>query len=837
MEGSLGVGGKGANLIRLRDAAFPVPPFVVLEAREYREFVAAHGLELVIADALVRPPAEASDEIRQAFRQPFPEAQRRRILQAADVVARGPVAVRSSATAEDLPEASFAGQHDSFLDVVGPEALLEAVVECFSSLWTERAISYRTHNGIDHGEVTIAVIVQEMVPAEAAGVLFTADPLTGRRGRVVVEAVHGSAEELVLGTVTPERYEVDDGVLLPSPEPTAEPTLTAYQVVTLASLGKRIEHEFGAPQDIEWTLAGGSFQVVQSRPITTLYPLPEPSPPDALWFSVGAFQGVLNPLTPLGQDVLQVMAAGIPTLVGGHVDYRANPYLRPAGERLWIRLDDVLRTRAGIVIGKMLQMIDPNASATVAALAGEYMPSTRASIRAVRRLLPFIAKVVPGVLRGFRRPESARARVEEPGQRLVDGVAASLEAASGTPARRLAARVEAVREFGRVAFPTMLPVFGPIMVPSVAATIRLRALAAHSGLSDAQSLVLEIMGSLTGNVTARMDRELWDAARAIRDDGESRQSFEGRTAVELAEAYLAGELPAVAQKAVARFLRDYGTRGPAEIDIGAARWAEAPEGVLRTMQGFLSVPEEQSPARLHEAGRLRAASALRRLEDAVGGWRSRQVRFLASRLRGLFGARETPKFAMARCLGLLRRALLDSGEDLVAAGRIERSDDVFFLTLDELGAAFDDTTLRDVVAGRRTNRAREQRRTRVPVVMTGDGRTFYEAPGGGDGELSGSGVSPGTVEGVARVVEDPASSQLQPGEILVCRGTDPAWTPLFLVAGGLVTEVGGLMTHGAVVAREYGLPAVVGVAHATSILTTGSRIRLDGSTGAITMVE
>lgn len=332
-----------------------------------------------------------------------------------------------------------------------------------------------------------------------------------------------------------------------------------------------------------------------------------------------------------------------------------------------------------------------------------------------------------------------------------------------------------------------------------------------------------------------MDLALWDVARRIRADAAAREAFVDPQAA--AARFEAGGLPAVAQDGLRDFLARYGMRGVAEIDLGVPRWRERPEEVIRTLVAYLALEPGQAPDVLHEHGRRDAENALRRLERASSPPAGRLIRFLGSRIRGLFGARETPKFVLVQCLGLLREGLLRTGEDLVEAGTFERADDVFFLQLEELRDAFLRPDLREVVAQRRGQRAVEERRPRVPVVMVGDGRTFYDAGAPGEGDLSGLGVSPGIVEGRARVVEHPGTSVLQPGEILLCRGTDPAWTPLFLTAVGLVTEVGGLMTHGSVVAREYGLPAVVGVPNATEVLAPGPRIRLDGTTGAITFLD
>ncbi|MFZ1284880.1 MAG: PEP-utilizing enzyme, partial [Propionicimonas sp.] len=216
------------------------------------------------------------------------------------------------------------------------------------------------------------------------------------------------------------------------------------------------------------------------------------------------------------------------------------------------------------------------------------------------------------------------------------------------------------------------------------------------------------------------------------------------------------------------------------------------------------------------------------------------ARFLASRIRGLMGARETPKFTVIKAMGMVRNGLLESGADLVAAGVLERADDVCFLRLAELDRVWtqDAAHWRPIITARRRLDDRETRRAQVPRVILSDGRTFYEGlADAADGALAGSPVSPGVAEGRVRVVSDPASESLAPGEILVCRATDPAWTPLFLAAAGLVTEVGGMMTHGSVVAREYGIPAVVGVHDATRRLSTGQRVRLDGTHGTIEVLD
>ncbi|MFN8098749.1 MAG: PEP/pyruvate-binding domain-containing protein [Dermatophilaceae bacterium] len=856
------VGGKAANLQTLRDRGFPVPEFIVIETWEYAEFLRDHALTDVIDAALAgSTAADASERIRAAFRVNLSGTQRDRLATRLGPLLGRPLAVRSSATAEDLPDLSFAGQQDTFLDVVGLEAALVAIVECWSSLWTERAIGYRDRAGVRHDDVAIAVVVQEMVDAEVSGVLFTADPMTGHRGHTVIDAVRGLGEALVAGEATPDNVVVDSatGDVLSQRVIGPQPVLTADAIADLVAIGRRVAAAYGTPQDIEWVRRDGLLSLVQSRPVTSLYPLPEPDPSvvDAgvrtLWLSYSAFEGHLAPLTPFGQDVSHLLHAGAWRLFGRSVDYRANPFVAFAGGRLWVRIDQFLRRDAGRrIVPKVLASADPVMSSIVTPLLQEeafaVVPqpgssAARARVRAVGRLARFARPHVARIPGTLRAPDAARADLDL----AADSMLAELIRALGeaalkpTPAGRLTARLGVLEAFGDSAIPTIVPPFARVMLPVALLTRRLQHVARRTGLPDADALALGVLRSLPGNVTTEMDLALWSVARAIRDDAPARARFAEGSPADLASDCLAGRLPRPAQEAVDAFLAAYGMRGEHEMDLGAPNWAADPEGVMATLSSYVSLPDSAAPDAAYARGAIEAQAAIDTLATARGRLRGREVRFLASRLRTLSGGRDTPTFALVRALGMLRNALCDSGADLVASGAIDSPDDVFFLYADDLAsvfdAAFDTAPLRAVIAERRAEHERESRRTRVPLVLVGDGRTFFEGTTDATGELAGTGVSPGVVEGPVRVVDDPRTSGLRPGEILVCRATNPAWTPLFLSAGGVVTQIGGLMSHGSVVAREYGIPAVVGVNHATERLVTGQRIRLDGTSGSITVLE
>lgn len=847
------LGGKGANLVRLREAGLPVPPFVVLETDEYEVFVFEHGLAPTITAALHEPAAVASDAIRAAFAAARPSAeQRARLLRVlAPLLADGdliaPVAVRSSATAEDLPGHSFAGQQDTFLGVTTLEEALTRVVECWSSLWTERAITYRRRNALDHADVAIAVVVQQMVDADASGVLFTANPSTGRRDESVVEAVAGLGDALASGRVTPvtSTVETATGNLRSQTLAGGAAPLAPTHLQAVVALGRRIVELYGEPMDIEWARSGDSIHVLQARPITSLYPLPAPNPDrhdePEVWFSLGAFQGMLEPMTPLGQDALRMVLAGAPRLVGRRVDWRTNRFVQPAGERLWVRFDGLMRTRATRkFLLDFLPMVEPGSIAILTDLADEPgLRPTRVTPtpRIAAGLATLVPRVAPRVRAAPTNPAAARRALDRAAEHLVEQVERMMTAAAGrpTPQARLTARVQALEDYANRAFPVLLPAFAPIMLPTMLELRSLRELAARTGLPDADALAMAALRALPGNVTTEMDLTLADVAAEIRRDATSWGWVAETPASDLARQFLTGRLPRVAQASIARFLDAYGMRGVAEIDLGALRWRDDPTPVMHTIKSYLSLPASASPRALHKEGQHEAGRSIRRLMDASPPARALRIKRSAQAIRGLAGGRETPKFTMIRCFGIIRTGLDASAAELVEAGRLGAVADLAFLHVDELNRAFA-ADWHQLVAQRRAVAATEARRARVPRVLVEDGRAFHEGISAGNSELGGMGVSPGVAEGAVRVVLDPRTTQLHPGEILVCPGTDPAWTPLFLAAAGLITEVGGLMTHGSVVAREYGLPAVVGVHDATTRLADGQRVRIDGTSGAIELL-
>lgn len=878
-------GGKGLNLARLVDAGLPVPPGFIVTTDAYRAFVAANDLHAwvmaQVAGARPDDPEQlqtASEAIRARFAAgAVPEAVATAVQASYRTLssdATAAVAVRSSATAEDLPDLSFAGQQDTFLNVVGAEALLQAVVGCWSSLWTARAIGYRARNGIPHEEVALAVVVQCLVPAEASGVLFTADPLTGRRDHTVIDAIFGLGEALVSGQVEPDHYLVETatgrilekrlgakaltirdqaggGTTTETADASRRQALPDAAIRAVTALGRQTADLFGAPQDVEWAWAAGKLWLLQSRPITSLYPVPSlpaghpPHAPLRVYFSFAAVQGVLEPITPLGQDAIKLLFAGAARLFGYTTTPTEQTAVLSAGERLWINFTPLLRHPLGRrLTRRALALVEPGAEQALGTLWEDQRlrpGSGRLSPRTLRGLLRFFGPVVVRLWRTLRHPDRGREQLQAQMERFYSDAARRF-----AQAKSLTARVTLFEELVASGFVIIMPRFLPVIAGGMAALTLLNKLAQQAGLPGA----LLLTRGLPHNVTTEMDLGLWATAQAIQADPAARDYFGGHSAAELARAYLREQLPPAAQTAVATFLARYGVRGVGEIDLGRPRWNEDPAHVMQVVQNYLRIDDPaRAPDAVFARGAREAAVALVELETAVrrraplGRLKARLVRPAARRVRALAGLRESPKFFIIRVMWLVRRSLLESGRALAAQGVLAQPEDLFYLHLDELKAlaAGQPRDWQALVTARRQAYAREQRRRQIPRLLLSDGQAFYEGMGGNetaDGRtLSGSPVSPGVAEGVVHVVLNPHGVQLAPGEILVCPGTDPAWTPLFLSAGGLVMEVGGMMTHGSVVAREYGIPAVAGVNAATTRLETGQRVRIDGNRGRIILLD
>ena len=751
-------------------------------------------------------------------------------------------AVRSSATAEDLPTASFAGQQDTYLNVVGLAAILEHVSRCWASLFTERAVTYRLRSGFDQRKVQMAVVVQQMVFPQAAGILFTADPVTANRKVISIEASFGLGEALVAGLVNPDVYQVRDGEIvakavaakqlaiyaLPAggtrelaiePASQEQAALTDAQIVRLAQLGRRIEAHFGQPQDIEWCLVGDEFQIVQSRPITTLFPIPATSDQgNHVYISVGHQQMMTDAMKPLGLSFWQMttprpmaeaggrlfvdvtQALGSPASRAGllNVAGRSDPLLGDALATILERGDFIPALPDG-GRGEMPPGSEPTTIETDAAIVTGLMERSRAAVASLKR-----------DIRG------------KSGTALTDFILASIQ------------------ELRRFMFdPQSLPVILAGMQAAWQLNERVQEWLGEKNVADA------LTQSVPGNVTAEMGLALLDVADVIRphpDVVAFLQHVKNETFLD--------ELPALdggreARDAIAAYLDKYGMRCVGEIDITRPRWSERPTTLLPMILANVKNAEPGAGERRFEQGRRQAMgkeqellARLRALPD--GEPKAEEAKRLIDRIRTFAGYREYPKYHMVSCYFVYKQALLNDADRLVQADVLQDREDICYLRFDEFGDVVRTNQVDDELIRQRKDAYRSYLALTPPRVLTSDGEAVtgsYRRADVPAGALTGLPVSAGTVEGRARVILDMADADLEAGDILVTAYTDPSWTPAFVAIKGLVTEVGGLMTHGAVIAREYGLPAVVGVEQATRLIRDGQRIRVHGTDGYVEILD
>lgn len=857
------VGGKGANLGRLAAAGLPVPPGFCVTTDAYRAFVAeVPGFEGLLGELQAIAPEDVDGARRLGPRiraavvaRPIPDDLAAVIVDAWRSLDRGcPVAVRSSATAEDLPEASFAGQQDTFLNVATAEELLHKVRACWASLFTDRAILYRLQNGIAHADVALSVVVQRMVRPQKSGILFTADPVTNHRGITSIDAGFGLGEALVAGLINADRYRVDRArrqiveaavgdksleiVSLPGggtehralgADRRRARVLSDAEVHRLTELGQAVQDLYGGlPQDIEWCGDGDDLFVVQARPITSLYPLLAP-PPDGDFLEVaiclGHVQMMTDPMKPLGRSTI---AHVLP--VGRRVfEQRESPWIRSAGGRLYVEIGRALRlpiTRRFIT--NFLGFADRLMQAAIRDLIAR--PELQAGPRlSVRQLAPFAAFMLRNVLAWLllRETSGVAATLERTLDGHIDRLRLELTESAGLPERLARARRILFTLFG-----DMLPCL-PFLASGVIASRLLARLR-----PDAKGDVDALARGLVGNVTTEMDLAVGDLADVARREPALREAMSrGVTDRAALRALPGGE---AFDQALAAFLDRFGMRGPGEFDLTRPRWNEAPESLLTMIRGNLG-HGELGAHRAHFAALRREAEAARdRLVASSARPKRRIVRRLAKVAREALPIREHPKYFLVRVFAMVRALALEIGTRLVAQGRLDRPDDVFFLDYAEMEQALrgEVSGLRDLVRERARAHARFAA-LRPPRVLASTGEELKgsarsDVPAGA---LAGAGVSAGVVEGRARVVIDPAADVLAKGEILVAPYTDPGWTPLFINAAGVVIEVGGMMTHGSVIAREYGIPAVVCVPDATTVIRSGQRLRIDGDAGWVQVLD
>ncbi|MED0906006.1 phosphoenolpyruvate synthase [Bacillus cereus] len=752
-------------------------------------------------------------------------------------------AVRSSATAEDLPYASFAGQQDTYLNIIGKEAILQHVRKCWASLFTERAVMYRMQNDFEHNQVSICVVVQKMVFPEASGILFTADPVTSNRKVVSIDASFGLGEALVSGLVSADNYKVKEGEITGKmiatkklaiyavkeggtetkqidPAQQKIQTLSEQQILQLASIGRQIEAYFGCPQDIEWCLVDDTFYIVQSRPITTLYPIPEANDQENhVYVSVGHQQMMTDPLKPLGMSLFQLTSFGPRFQAGGRlfVDV-AQRLVSPASRELLL---NTIGNSEPLIKDALMTVIErddfikllPDDEKEMS--LGKSMPPTSAQPQIENN---------PAIVTDLIK--NSQASIEELKQ--------NMQTKSGVDV--LDFILEDIQQLKKILFhPQSMAVIMAGMDASTWINEKMEQWLGEKNAADTLSQ------SVQNNITSEMGLALLDVADAIRPYPkviEYLQHIEDDSFLGELVTFEGGDK---VRDAIYAFLNKYGMRCSGEIDITKTRWSEKPTTIIPMILNNIRDFEMGASKRKFEVGLQEALKKEEELLDRLqhlpdGKQKVEETKQMIRNIRNFIGYREYPKYGMINRYFIYKQAILKEAEQLVQNSVINEREDIYYLTFEELHEVVRTNKLDYGVIHKRKNEYKLYEKLTPPRVITSDGEIItgkYKRENLPAEAIVGLPVSSGVIEGRARVILNMEDANLEDGDILVTAFTDPGWTPLFVSIKGLVTEVGGLMTHGAVIAREYGLPAVVGVENATKRIKDGQRIRVHGTEGYI----
>lgn len=861
------VGGKGANLGELsRIAGVRVPDGFCVTTDAYSRIVGNNTAIDEYFDKLSQLKAdereqigEISAKIREIIENtPLPADIETEISNRLSITGEDkPYAVRSSATAEDLPTASFAGQQDTYLNIIGLSSILKHISKCFASLFTDRAVSYRILNGFDHRKVQLSVVVQSMIFPESSGIMFTADPISGDRRVVSIDAGFGLGEALVSGLVDPDIYKVRDKSVFDrkistkklaiygqngggtikqqlTPSKQNERVLSDAQILLLEETARKIEAHFKKPQDIEWCIEGGQVHIVQSRPITTLFPAPDKRDgKPRVYLSMSHQQMMTDAIKPLGIDVFKIgfdMTGGSTLIgVGGRIYMDVSHDLAsPIGRGIMVKgigAADVLIQKAlkKVVARKEYLKTLPKGKTTynMSGAMGKAMFHGMLEMQQILKAkdLSILDRWVSDSRENLKRTKHEIGSV--PGSKICEYI---------------------LDDMRRMVGITVYNGYGVGLASLYAKSKIDKSLKKWIGVENASDVLSQ---AVPFNVTSEMGFDLLDVSDVIRKHTSVMEHLKQARDDSFFEELEKLDGGAEVSEAIRSYLDKYGARCTGEIDITRTRWAEKPTTlvpmILSNIKNFEPGAHEAAVSRMNADVALKTKEWFDRIRKLPGGnAKVKSLEKLIYVFRNYVGIREFPKYIMMNHYLLYKQVLLKQAETLVKSRIIRQSEDIYYLDFKELSEVIRTGKLDyNLIISRKEDFVAYEKLT-PPRVITSYGEAITSEYDKGDapsGALCGIAVSSGVIEGRARVVLRMEDASLDEGDILVTAFTDPSWTPLFVSIKGLVTEIGGMMTHGAVIAREYGLPAVVGVENATRLIKDGQQIRVNGTGGYVEIID
>ncbi len=867
------VGGKGANLGEMSRGGFPVPPGFCVSTAGFDSFLKVNNLQDKIFPLLDGLKAEDTQKVKtigETIRNlinssEIPFEIEKSVKNALNQSGIGNYyAIRSSATAEDLPDASFAGQQDTYLNITGLNDILIKIKSCWASLYTDRAITYRIQNAFDHSQIKLSVVVQKMITPDVSGILFTVDPISENRKIMTIDASYGLGEALVSGLVSSDLYKIsktnltiisksigekkiaiqnnpDGGTYQENLSESMQKSqaLTDDQIISLSKLGYDIETYYGKPQDIEWCIEKNQIYIVQSRPITSLYPDLEPkTTQDELhvYISFGHGQVMTDAFKPLGISMIHYLA---PFSKSNQEILRTN-FIKEAGGRIYIDVSNALRIKT-FRKRKTFSYIDELIFEALEEVTTRQDFNTHFRLKTFLTLLyhgftfaiPKIFKLLWVVF--LANPLGRSNKILYDINRRISQYRKHIHKLSPGISRLISLKKILTNHLLKVAK------YLPYILSSMLVQKKIEKLLSGKGLDEE---INAITHGLRGNITTEMDLMVGDLADIIMSHPDLYHYLKVHPLLNVLSSIKNVNGGSVFLKKYDEFITIYGSRGNSEIDITRPRWSEDPKMLMNMILSMCNGKEINSHRKHYEKMVLQGDKAEEKIissskdlfKNPIKRW---MVKRFVNIYRNNFSAREHPKYYIMELFKLVKETLLDEAIFMKEQDLIDEVKDIYYLHLDEIIQILKGYNQRNLIKKRKLDYNRYVKMS-PPRVLTSDGEKIiatHKSKNIPQGAMIGSPASTGIIEGIAKVIIDPAKESLNSGEILVAPFTDPGWTPLFIHASGLIMEVGGLMTHGSVVAREYGIPAVVCVPDATKLIKSGQRVRVNGNIGYVEILD
>jgi pyruvate,water dikinase len=838
------VGGKGYNLSKIYNHGVSVPNGYIITTSGYDTYIKENNLESKIEELLKteNTNSEKSKNIKELFQMELiPEDLKQQILRAFNKIESGRVAVRSSSTVEDLPGMSFAGQYSSFLNVRADD-LIEKVLFCWQSLWNDRAIQYRNNNNVSN-DFSHGVVIQEMITAKLSGVAFSSNPINGIRNEILINASYGLGEAIVSGEVNPDQYVINKKTgeiveeIISSKEILCKYAQSGVEYVPVNELMKlkrclnkkhlelildascSIEEYFGKPQDIEFAIDDGDeIFILQSRDITTLFPIDGLEQDGKLrgYLSAGTvLLGTREPFTPLGFDMMSQMFPTIINVMTMQKKPLDNSFVKYNACRLYV---DITYLMSSKFVSKQFAK----------AFSGNDLP-----------LKDVMLNVIEEHGNIFRK-QGIKFKIPWGGLKYSISMITSMRKIMKIPNE---SRYDAMIQIGEEVYQKWLDKSKELITLGDKVDFIDKCMTEAFVLSQKQALYCTEMNNIT-KIKKTIEKMYGDRFNVEYLIHSLPRCVSQELTIKMNQAakffYKNNIEPTENHSRIRDILDRFGHRSNIELDVGTLRWNEDPSYIINQIKSYMENQMYERNLKAIKDKKKRAEALVEEIYQTVkadkGEKKAEKLKKQMTDYRIAAGMREYPKYDIVRIMSIARKVMLDVGQAFVEEGKLNQREDIFFLFKRDI---LNEQDLLSKVKVNKANYNKEMKRRRIPRIVLNTGETYYSSRKTDiEGNIiQGMPLSPGVYEGTIRVVIDPLKSSLEEGDIMVTESTNPAWTPLFAIAKGLIMEYGGPVSHGGIVAREYGIPAVVGISDASRLLKDGQKVRINGETGTIEILE